>query len=116
MQNMSSNRLRHLRTNLGAMPAGSSAFATVPHFRMIFAFLSAIVARNFAKMTQLSGEFAIKAHDLGGSIAKSGAFKVELDAADHALHILFQKTGGSALMTKSGTVAAGLHAGLVLLW
>jgi hypothetical protein len=83
---------------------------------MVFAFLSAIFTGYFAKMTQLRGEFAIKAHDLGRGIAKSGTLKVKLNTADHALHILFQKTGGGAFMAKSGTVAAGLHTGLVLLW
>jgi hypothetical protein len=86
------------------------------HLGVVFAFLSAIIASDFAKMTQLRGEFAIKAHNLGGGIAKSGAFQVELNAAHHALYILFQKTGGGALLAKSGAVAAGLHTGLVLLW
>jgi len=88
----------------------------MPHFRMILTLLSAVTACNFAKMTQLRGEFAIKAHDLGSGITKSGTFQVNLNATHHALHILFQKTGGGALMAKSGTVAAGLHTGLVLLW
>jgi hypothetical protein len=98
------------------MPAGSSAFATMPHFRVVFTFLGAIITGDFAKMTQLRGEFAIKAHDLSGGITKSGTFQVELDTAYHALNILFKKTGGGALTAKSGTVAAGLQAGLVLLW
>ena len=110
------NRLRHLRANLGAMPASDRAFATVPHLGMILAFLGAIITGDFAKMTQLRGEFAIKAHDFCGGIAKSGTFQVKLDTADHAFHILFQKTGSGALMAKSGTVAAGLHTSLVLLW
>jgi hypothetical protein len=98
------------------MPAGNSAFATMPHFRVVFAFLGAIITGDFAKMTQLPGEFPIETHDLSSGIAKSGAFKIELNTAHHALHILFKKAGSSALMAKSGTVAAGLEAGLVLLW
>jgi hypothetical protein len=98
------------------MPAGNRAFATMPHFRMVFAFLGAIITGDFAKMTQLSGQFAIEAHDLGGGIAKGRTLQVEFNAAHHALHILFEKTGGGALLAKSGTVAAGLHTGLVLLW
>lgn len=88
----------------------------MPHFGVVLAFLGAIITGDFAEMTQLRGEFAIKAHDLGSGIAKSCAFKVELDAAHHALDILFEKTGGGALMAKSSTVAAGLQTGLVLLW
>ena len=88
----------------------------MPHFGMIFTLLSTIIASNLAKMTQLPGEFPIKAHDLSGGITKSGAFQVKLDTAHHTLHILFKKAGGGALMANSGTVAAGLEAGLVLLW
>ena len=68
------------------MPAGSSALATVPHFRVIFALPSAIITSGFAKVTKLFGEFAVKAHDLGGGIAQRSAFEIELDAAYHAIY------------------------------
>ena len=95
--------LGHVGTDFGTMTTGGGAITAMLHVGMVFAFLGAAVANAFAKLAKLFGEFAVKAHDLGGGITEGGAFEIELDAARHAFDIFFEETGAGTLLIESGT-------------
>jgi hypothetical protein len=107
--------LSHMGAGFGAAAAGGGADAAVFHIGMVFAFPGATAADTFTKLAKLFREFPAHAHDLGGRIAEGGAFQVELDAAGHALDVIFKQTGAGALLAKGGAGAAGLYTLLILL-
>jgi len=106
--------LDHVGAGFGTVTAGGGAIPAVLHVGVVFAFLCAAVADVFAELAKLFGKFSVETHDLGGGITERSAFEIELDAADHAFDIFFEKAGAGALLTGRGASAAGFYTFLVL--
>ncbi|WP_164735186.1 hypothetical protein [Pseudoflavitalea rhizosphaerae] len=82
---------------------------------MFIADIRAALTNSGAKLAELFGESAFKAHYLSSGFADCGAFEIGPDAIGEHLNILFLQAFHSALTAGAGAGQAGFNAIPVLL-
>jgi uncharacterized membrane protein (DUF4010 family) len=92
--------------------AGFSAFPAMFHMAVLFTLLTAGKTDIGAYAANIFGIFSVYAHYLGGGIANSSTFHIELDTAYHHLNIFFLEAGRGAMVAKGSATQTRVNAGL----
>jgi hypothetical protein len=116
-------KLSHLRRGPSCGHAAAFLRAAAADFgaglavcgRMFGAFTAAGIADLGTQGAYRFGKLAASCHEGGGETADVGAVQIELNTAQHHLHLVFLQARRSTMAAGGGTLITGIYTGLELL-